>query len=738
MTPRLRISRRFSFASLVASAALAASTSLGAITPTGDVTPTNPATWTTSTTAIIGDTSVGSVLVNAGSTLLSSTIYLGNTMGATGMVTVDGTGSTWTNSNFLWVGASGTGTLNITNGGQVTGSSYGYLGYNTGATGTVTADGTGSMWTIGSYLYLGSAGTGTLNITHGGMVTVTGTTLVAYASTATGSINFGPNGGTLTTQSLYAVPAQITGTGTINTRGVFNDGDLMFDATHGLNQTLTWIGANQNVTVHLDLTGGSGGAGDLGAGYQGTGTLAIRDGVTVTSGYGYLGYSVGATGTATVDGTGSAWTTSNLYVGNDGTGAPTITNGGKVSNVFGCLGYQAGATGTATVDGTSSTWTNSNSAIGGLSVGYSGTGTLTITNGGKVSSSDGNLGHSVGSAGMVIVDGPGSTWTNNSNPFGSLCVGNSGTGTLTITNGGQVSNTRHGYLGRFTGATGTATVDGTGSTWISDYLSVGDSGTGTLNITNGGTVTAKGVSINSLSLISMTVGDASKLDGGTGTLTNDGLIRLKAIPDLAPGSFVPITAASWSVAGTVQALGGKWDGAAHTFSVTAAASGNAGPAGVMFDRAQTQRAHIFDLASGDGVEAGFLPTTSASNLTFSAMALTDGQMEMLQSDLAAGGVVLTGWTFITAGYTPGDPVFLSLDVGPGHSTGDLSLWHYDGAAWTPYAANDLSYDGTYASFTVTGFSGYAVTAASPVPEPGAVAVLALGGMGVFLRRRRKR
>ena len=42
--------------------------------------------------------------------------------------------------------------------------------------------------------------------------------------------------------------------------------------------------------------------------------------------------------------------------------------------------------------------------------------------------------------------------------------------------------------------------------------------------------------------------------------------------------------------------------------------------------------------------------------------------------------------------------------------------------WTPYNAQDLTYDGTYASFTATGFSGYAVT----VPEPGTLVLLAAG------------
>ena len=50
-----------------------------------------------------------------------------------------------------------------------------------------------------------------------------------------------------------------------------------------------------------------------------------------------------------------------------------------------------------------------------------------------------------------------------------------------------------------------------------------------------------------------------------------------------------------------------------------------------------------------------------------------------------------------------------VSIGAGYSSNNLQVWHYDGTSWTSYAASDLTYDGNYASFTVTGFSGYAVT-----------------------------
>ncbi|CUU19012.1 Bll7882 protein CDS [Bradyrhizobium sp.] len=260
-------------------------------------------------------------------------------------------------------------------------------------------------------------------------------------------------------------------------------------------------------------------------GISGTGTLTIQSGGNLSDFNGYVGFNAGSTGTATIDGAGSAWTASNLFaVGYYGTGTLTIQNGGTVSNTnIGLIGSNTGSTGTVTVDGVGSSWTNS----GDLSVGNSGTGTLTIRNGGTVSSVTGVLGHNVGSTGTVTVDGAGSSWTNS-----GLVVGGSGTGTLAIRNGGKVSNVT-GVLGFNAGSTGAATVDGVGSAWTnSGSLFVGYSGAGTLTIQNGGTVSNNYGFLGYYSTGTVTVdgagsswtnsGDLWVGGSGIGKLTNSG------------------------------------------------------------------------------------------------------------------------------------------------------------------------------------------------------------------------
>ncbi|MDO9412062.1 MAG: autotransporter domain-containing protein [Pseudolabrys sp.] len=190
-----------------------------------------------------------------------------------------------------------------------------------------------------------------------------------------------------------------------------------------------------------------------------------------------------------------------IYVGIIGTGTLTIQNGGAVSSNSGIIGFSTTAAGTVTVDGAGSSWVNT----GQLAVALAGTGVLNIQNGGIVSNGSSVIGGLGGSTGTVTVDGTGSSWTN----AGALSVGYPGTGTLTIQNGGAVSNSS-GNIGYFAGSTGTVTVDGTGSSWtnVSD-LAVGNSGTGTLMIQNGGAV-------------SNAIGFVGSNAGSTGTVTVDG------------------------------------------------------------------------------------------------------------------------------------------------------------------------------------------------------------------------
>jgi len=718
--------------------------------------------WTNSRELYVGS---GTLNITNGAAVSNACGGIGRFSGSTGVVTVDGSGSTWTNysdpavaPDTLVVGCDGgNGTLNITGGGAVS-NGDGYIGIWSGSTGVVTVDGTGSTWTNNDDLYVGAReGSGTLNISCGATVSAAGSTYVAYVPTqedsspgadSTGLINFGSGGGTLTTRTLYASPTHLTGTGTINARGLVSDIDLVFDSTHGLNQTLKFNSQpEQNVTINLDMSGGSGSTGYLGAGYKGNGSLTVQDGITVSSKYGCIGCGRGSTGVVTVEGNGSTWTNSEyLSVGDGfrgfgydgGSGTLNITGGGAVSsNVWCCIGGEYGSTGVVIVDGTGSTLINS----GYLFVGTCGSGTLNITNGAAVSNEEGGYGDlSIigcvdGSTGIVTVDGTGSTWTNGVDLYVGFC----GSGTLNITNCGAVSNAS-GCIGYEDTGTGQVTVDGAGSTWTnSDDLCVGYGGSGTLNVSGGGHVTGTDVWINSQSLLAIDVGNGSLLNigGGSGVIDNDGTVRIVAGACATAGTtYAPISAGTWDGTGIYQALGGTWNETTHEFTVSVAEYGTSGTA-IEIDLADKQRVMIEDSGTGWSVGVSFAATTSSTPLTLTPSAISDGTLTDLEDLLDAGQWVLGGWEFTaTGGYTPGDPAYLSFGIDTGYSRDDLQIWHHDTTGWEEYAPGDLTYDGTCASFTVTGFSGYALTL---VPEPGTIAlsaVLGLIGLLLYIRRRR--
>ena len=407
---RLTLLAAISVAASVASAR-------AAITPEGDVSPSDPSTWDYySTDAYIGNTANGTLTLDAGNRISShlgyigygsaatgvvnisgtnsswrtygvcvgysgggtlslanggrllmqtnsekKASYIGYNPGSTGLVSVDGPGSTLTNEYDLYVGNSGSGTISITNGGRIISALHSeqsniYIGYGSGSKGAVAVDGAGSEWNGYGTFRVGWSGNGTLFITNEASVTAP-QTWVGVNAGSTGLIDFGANGGTLTTGALLASPTQLAGTGTVIAQGLVSDIDLKFDAGHGLEQTIPWQQSGQNITLNLNATGR---AGALGAGWKDSGSLSIRDGVIVTSSNAFLGYGSGSTGVATVSGSGSTWNVRSglFHVGNSGSGTLSITGGGRVgcTSVESYIGNFAGSKGVVTVDGATSAW----------------------------------------------------------------------------------------------------------------------------------------------------------------------------------------------------------------------------------------------------------------------------------------------------------------------------------------------------------------------------------------------
>lgn len=241
------------------------------------------------------------------------------------------------------------------------------------------------------------------------------------------------------------------------------------------------------------------GTGDwLNVGNVSTGTVLVESGGQVTLLVLDIGTNAGSEGKVTISGPGSSvTTTAQTTVGDAGKGTLEIVNGGQAYSGVGVfIGRMAGAEGIALVDGANSTWTiNGNLSVGN---GSAGNGTLTVRNGGRVTSA--GTSSSISGYGTASIEGAGSTWDAGNV---SITVGLGGVGTLNILDGGQVLS-RYGALGQhYAGSTlalvaeGTVVVDGAGSAWtMATGLYIGASpelsaGTrGTITVRNGGAVNA--------------------------------------------------------------------------------------------------------------------------------------------------------------------------------------------------------------------------------------------------------
>ncbi|WP_230771226.1 autotransporter outer membrane beta-barrel domain-containing protein [Comamonas koreensis] len=120
-----------------------------------------------------------------------------------------------------------------------------------------------------------------------------------------------------------------------------------------------------------------------------------------------------------------------------------------------------------------------------------------------------------------------------------IMVGNTGSGTLDIFQGGNLSNSQAGVLGAAAGASGTASLSGT-SLWSPQQLVVGQNGTGVLNILSGSRVNAA----------DMYIGLEA---GSTGTVTLDGA---GSSVELAPGVENGLLIGNNQGSGTLRVLNG--------------------------------------------------------------------------------------------------------------------------------------------------------------------------------------
>ena len=210
-----------------------------------------------------------------------------------------------------------------------------------------------------------------------------------------------------------------------------------------------------------------------------------------------------------------------IIIGEDGTGSTLeIRDGGTVESANGAIGDTVGADGIVTVRGAGSRWTMTD-ATAKLQIGNGGTGTLNVVEGGEVIADGANIGDNAGSNGTLIVDGAASFFGKIDGATRTVGVGFRGTGLLGITNGGAVEGigTR---IATVDGAVGDLLIEGAGSTLTNDggtAVGFDDDGTATLRVLDGGVINDAGIARVVGGVI---VDDGNSSIGLLGTATIDG------------------------------------------------------------------------------------------------------------------------------------------------------------------------------------------------------------------------
>ncbi|OKH87553.1 autotransporter domain-containing protein [Thalassospira sp. TSL5-1] len=427
----------------------------------------------TKTKFTVGETGTAVLNVTDGAsmTVTGDDIILGNQNGSSGTLNTSGTVTLTTNR--FYVGIYGNGAVNATDGTTINlsgANSVLYVGYDIGAVSTFSLAGSSSS--IDGYdMRIGWAqtGTGTVTFKEGADATFRDDVVLGNSSVdASGTLNVEGSGSTLTA-SVFTIGNVGNGTMTISDGG-------------------TVTAAEQTSTSVSDK-----------------GVVFVARGDASTS-------------AVTVTGDGSELAAVSFYAGENGKATIEILDGGKLtlSDLLE-IGRNKTSVSTVTVSGKSSTDTASSVTTNRITVGNFGTGTLIIKDGATVSGgANVSVGLSKDSNGTLTVSGSGSKLALTAG--GSLYIGNNGTGNATVSSGGVIEVPDDIYLGyhnptsdSVSASTGVGTllVTGAGSSVSATRLEVGRSGTGTLTLADGGAVT---VNSGTGTL------DIAKSSGSTGTL----------------------------------------------------------------------------------------------------------------------------------------------------------------------------------------------------------------------------
>ncbi|WP_417689804.1 autotransporter domain-containing protein [Roseibium sp.] len=396
-------------------------------------------------------------------------------------------GASWTVSGGLYVGDTATSTLTISQGGVVT-SDSGIIGNISGSDGTVRINGGPSMWSNGSGITVGNHGTGTLILENGATTTISDFNVGAMSGSS-GTVTVDGTGSRLTATNSFRM-----GQGGRASVTVENGGSLRsrFDTKIGYSSgvpasTLTVTGSGSSWRAYDDTS----------IGYSGSGKFILSDGAAAYfQNYLRIGENAFSNGTALVTGAGSSLSAGpyDMYVGNSGTGSLTIADGGSVDVSSGTgtlyVGRAIGSTGTLNIGADASKSAAASGSLSAASIAF-GQGTTALVFNHTNSDYTFSQNMSIDTSGdLTIRNVSGTTSLTGTADFSG---GNSAKmiadgGALKLTDGGTFSVNQV-FVGDGAGSDGVLEVSGsTSSLTVGGDMTVGRNADGSITVSNGGKV----------------------------------------------------------------------------------------------------------------------------------------------------------------------------------------------------------------------------------------------------------
>jgi T5SS/PEP-CTERM-associated repeat protein len=428
---------------------------------------------------VIGDASTGTLNVVDGGTLLRRSdgeefiVWLGNEEASVGTLNVTGTSSV-AHINALRLGESGTGILNINDGGHVLlGHATSFAALNTGSSASIAIDGSGSqMYVIGDFIF-GGTGDADITLTNGATYgQEDGTTILgAYGGTANVSIS----GNSYFNPYLLTIGGSGSASLTLSDDGRLDVASILIAENEGSSGTLIFGAAAGEQAVA---------AGSIYAGYI---TFGNGTGQIVFNHTGSLDFNTILTGNGSIEAySGSTYIYSNI---DDFTGTINV-HGGSL-----WVDDGIGVTATVGTGGILSTMSQFDAVtiLDGGSLGNHTTvdtllieGSYLLDKGYSVFADQATIASEVdSSATMTMTDGAIAG-------FGSLVIGDAGNGALTAEDGASLLVTGQAVIGAQTGSTGSLSLQGSATNFHADQLQIGVDGDGSLFLGDRSSVSIEG------------------------------------------------------------------------------------------------------------------------------------------------------------------------------------------------------------------------------------------------------